>query len=94
MSSLHLPEELEKKVNALAKAQGRTRTDIVKESLNEYIKKHSGDLTPFEMGKDLFGQQGSGVDDRSVNRKQYLAKSLEKKHSKNCLFLKRHNFNF
>jgi hypothetical protein len=38
-------------------------------------------LTPYELGKDLFGKSGSGKGDLSTNRKKYLSQLLKNKHA-------------
>jgi RHH-type transcriptional regulator, rel operon repressor / antitoxin RelB len=81
MISLRLPAELELKINSLARAEGRSRSEIVKKSIAEYVERHATMLTPYELGKDLFGKAGSGKGDLSVNRKAYLKKSLKTKHA-------------
>ncbi len=81
MISLRLPPELEVKINSLARAEGRSRSEIVKESIEEYIERHTAMLTPYELGKDLFGKSGSGKGDLSTNRKKYLSQLLKNKHA-------------
>ena len=79
MISLRLPEELEIKINALARVEGRSRSEIVKQSIAEYIEHHEAQLTPYELGKDLFGKHGSGKGDLSERRKEYLIQKLRSK---------------
>lgn len=81
MISLRLPEDLEVKINALARAEGRSRSEIVKESIAEYIERHGARLSPYELGKDLFGKAGSGKGDLAANRKTYLQDALKAKHA-------------
>jgi RHH-type transcriptional regulator, rel operon repressor / antitoxin RelB len=81
MISLRLPAELEVKINSLARVEGRSRSEIVKESIVEYIERHTEMLTPYELGKDLFGKSGSGKGDLSINRKAHLKNLLKAKHA-------------
>lgn len=71
---------MQRSLDSLAKKQGKTRSDIIKDSLNEYIERH-GHSTPFELGKDLFGL-AAGPDLLSQDRKVILTQQLQKKHEK------------
>ena len=82
MISLRIPAELEKKLNSIARAEGKSRSEIIKESISEYITKHAEIITPFELGKDLFGTVSSGKMNLSKNRKKYLKQKLESKNEK------------
>ncbi|TGM42224.1 ribbon-helix-helix protein, CopG family [Leptospira levettii] len=72
MISLRLPPELERKLDSFAKSEGKSRTEIVKESILQYIKSRGNDKTPYELGSDLFGKYDSGNSDLAQNRKAYL----------------------
>ncbi len=82
MISLRLPPELERKLDSLAKSEGRSRSEIVKESIHEYIENRGKVKSPFELGIDLFGKHNSGLTDLAQNRKEYLRKSLSRKNEK------------
>lgn len=81
MISLRIPEEMEKRLRSLARLEGKSRSEIIKQSIAEYITRREDALTPYELGKDLFGAS-SDREDLSVNRKQYLKESLQAKHEK------------
>lgn len=82
MISLRIPPELEKRLNSIAITEGKSRSEIIKESISEYISKHEANVTPFELGKDLFGTVSSGKTDLSANRKKYLKQRMESKNEK------------
>jgi Arc/MetJ-type ribon-helix-helix transcriptional regulator len=82
MISLRLPPELERKLDSVAKSEGKSRSEIVKDSILEYINKRGKNKTPFELGKDLFGKYNSEFVDLAQNRKKYLAKAIGKKDEK------------
>lgn len=52
MINLRLPPELERKLDTFAGSEGKSRLEIVKESIIEYIKNH-GNIK--KLGEDLFG---------------------------------------
>ncbi len=76
--SLRLPPDLERKLDSFAKAEGKSRTEVVKESILEYIKNRGNVKTPYELGLDLLGKYDSGQTDLAQNRKNYLRKRIEK----------------
>ncbi|MCG6141367.1 ribbon-helix-helix protein, CopG family [Leptospira mtsangambouensis] len=82
MISLRLPPELERKLDSFAKSEGKSRTEIVKDSILEYIKNRGNNKTPFELGLDLFGKHYSENSDLAQNRKVYLHKAIGKKNEK------------
>ncbi|MCW7475469.1 transcriptional regulator [Leptospira levettii] len=79
MISLRLPPELERKLDSFAKSEGKSRTEIVKESILHYIKSRGDNKTPYELGLDLFGKYDSANSDLAQNRKAYLQKAIGKK---------------
>lgn len=82
MISLRIKPELEKKLAFFVKTKGKSRSEIIVESILEYIQNHSTEKTPFELGKDLFGKHSSGQTDLSKNRKKYLKEKITQKHAK------------
>ncbi|TGK79864.1 ribbon-helix-helix protein, CopG family [Leptospira montravelensis] len=82
MISLRLPPELERKLDSFAKSEGKSRTQIVKDSILEYIQNRGNSKTPFELGADLFGKHDSGNADLAQNRKVYLQKTIGMKNEK------------
>lgn len=82
MISLRVKPELEKMLNFFAETKGKSRSEIIIESILEYIQNHSSEKTPYELGKDLFGKYSSGQTDLSQNRKKYLREKISEKHAK------------
>lgn len=85
MISLRLPPDLERKLNSFAKAEGKSRTEVVKESILKYIENRGNTKTPYELGLDLFGKNDSGQTDLAQNRKNYLRDRIEKKNAKRSI---------
>ena len=80
MFSIRLPKELEKKVEELSKKEQVTKSDIVREALQEYIDKREKAEHPYLLGEDLFGKYGSDSGSRSVEYKKIVR---DKIHAKN-----------
>lgn len=81
MFSIRLSDELSEKLKQIADADKKTKTEIVKLAIEKYIGEYEKKLSPYTLGKDLFGKYGSGETDRSVNRKQILKDKLRDKFS-------------
>lgn len=82
MISLRIPEEMEKKLDSVARSEGKSRSEIIKQSISDYLSKKENSLTPYELGKDLFGADSSEKGDLSTNRKKYLKEMIKAKHEK------------
>ena len=80
MVSIRLTPELEEKLNAFSEAKNVTKTDIIKQALQAYFFECE-EISPYELGKDLFGKYGSGHKDFSKNYKKVLKGKLREKHS-------------
>ena len=82
MISLRLPPDIEKKISSVARTVGKTKSQIIKESILEFLEKHEEEMTPFELGKDLFGRFSSEKTDLAENRKNYLKSKMKQKNEK------------
>ncbi len=82
MISLRIKPELERELNFFAETKGKSRSEIIIESILEYIQNHSTEKTPYELGKDLFGKYSSNHNDLSQNRKKYLKEKIIPKNAK------------
>jgi hypothetical protein len=79
MISVRLNEKILKKISTLMEIKQTTRTEVIKQAINEYYERHSQDLGPFELGKDLFGKYGAG-ETLSVGYKKKIKERLNEKH--------------
>lgn len=79
MLNVRLPEEIEKELEGLAQQRKVTKTEIVKEALTEYIKRHGSN--PYEAGKDLFGCDDSTIVDGSTGYKDSYRRHIHEKHT-------------
>ncbi len=81
MSSIRLPPQLEKRLTRVAETTRSSKSKIIREALSRYLDEMDTASTPFDLGKDLFGQVGSGKKDLSANYKRILKEKLSAKHS-------------
>ncbi len=79
MISLRLNSELEILLDRAARKENKTRTDIVRDSIQLYLSRENSAKTPYELGEKYFGKFSSNKKDLSENRKKYLVEYLGKK---------------
>lgn len=81
--TIRLDNELEQQLTRAAAQSGLPKSQIVKQSLREYLAKLTPKKTPYELGIDLFGKgPGSGRGDLSTRRKEYLTESIRAKRAR------------
>ena len=80
--SLRLDRELEQELSRYAKLQGKSKSEFVRSLISAFIMKKPERITPWELGKDVFGCVGSKRGDLSTNRKQLLKDKLNAKHNR------------
>ena len=81
MLSVRLSDDMEKKLSQLAKKTNHSKSDIVKEALNEYIVKVEKKEQPYELGKDLFGKYGSSDGSLSSTYKKKIREKINEKNA-------------
>lgn len=81
MFSIRLPGEMNKRIEILASREQKTKTEIVKEALQEYLDKQEKLENPFELGKDLFGKYGSGAGNLAAEYKKIVRDKIHAKKS-------------
>ncbi len=74
--SLRLDSTLEHKLNTYAKIVGKPKSELIRNLVSEFLEKESGNLTPWELGQKVFGREGSGCGNLSVDRKSILKDKL------------------
>ena len=76
MTTARLPEGTRNKLLILAKVKGKTKSDIIKESLDMYYDREENDLDSFTLGEPLFGKYGSGESDRATTYRERIKRKL------------------
>lgn len=77
--SLRINKDLERQINAAAKARGIPKSELVRECIREQLTNGKPKPTAYELGKDLFGQVGSGRSDLATRRKEMLREIFDEK---------------
>ncbi len=80
MTTVRLNDEIQNKISTLIEIEKTTKSEIIKKAIIEYYEQHSRDISPFELGKDLFGKYGSD-EALSENYKTKMKEKLHEKHT-------------
>ncbi len=79
--TVRLPAEVELKLKSIARIEKKSKTDIIKESLDLYFERINKSKSAFELGKHLFGKYGSEKGNLSMDGEKLLREKLNaKKH--------------
>ncbi len=80
MTTVRLNNEICNKLSTLIEIEKTTKSEIIKKAIIEYYEQHARDMSPFELGKDLFGRYGSD-EALSENYKMKMKEKLHEKHT-------------
>jgi predicted DNA-binding protein len=81
MLTVRLPVQTEEELNDFCERNRITKSQAVKEALAMYMENNRVLASPYELGADLFGQEGSGQKDASTTYKTQLKKMLDEKYT-------------
>ncbi|WCL50642.1 transcriptional regulator [Leptospira sp. GIMC2001] len=79
MISLRFPKDLEEKLTELSLLERKTKTDILKESFLQYLKKKEVSKNAYALGLKYIGKYNSGKADKSINYKAIIKEKLKSK---------------
>lgn len=84
MITLRVDKKLDETLKKTAKAKGLTKSEVVRQSLVEYLSTHS-QSNPHIIGEAVFGKYGSGKGNLSTDSEAILRdKSKRKAKEKQC----------
>ena len=79
ITTARLPAETRNKLLALSKIKRKTKSDIIKESLDMYYEQEEKEMDSFTLGEESFGRYGSGDNDRATTYKNRIKEKLRKR---------------
>jgi predicted DNA-binding protein len=79
ITTARLPVDTRNKLLALSRLKGKTKSDIIKESVDLYYEREENEMDSFTLGEPYFGNYGSGEEDRSVAYKERIKEKLRAK---------------
>lgn len=79
--SLRLDNRLEQALSRYARDRGRSKSEIIRGIIADFVRKKEASQTAYDLGKELFGRKGSGKGNLSSDRKSILKEKLHAKKS-------------
>ena len=79
ITTARLPEETRSKLLVLSKIKGKTKSDIIKESLDMYYEHEENQIDSYTLGEPYFGKYGSGKSDLSTTYKERIRGKIREK---------------
>jgi predicted DNA-binding protein len=76
ITTARLPVETRNKLVTLSRIKNKTKSDIIKESVEMYYAQEEGEIDSFTLGEAFFGNYGSGEDDRATTYRERIKKKL------------------
>ena len=80
--SLRLEDHVQSKIAALAKARGISKSALIRQCLDDFLKSEAETPTAWELGKDLFGCWHSGRGDLSARIKEIAGERIHARRAK------------
>ena len=76
ITTVRLPPETRNKLLALSRSKGKTKSDIIKESLDMYYESEENEIDSYTLGLPYFGKYSSGEGDLSTTYKRRIKEKL------------------
>ena len=76
ITTVRLPAETRNKLIALSRIKNKTKSEIIKESLEMYCEREENEIDSYTLGLRYFGKCGSGEGDLSTTYKQRIKEKL------------------
>jgi predicted DNA-binding protein len=76
ITTVRLPAAARNKLAALSRVKHKTKSDIIKESLDLYYEREETEIDSFTLGESYFGSYGSGETDRAAAYKEPIKEKL------------------
>ena len=76
ITTARLPLETRNKLIVLSRIKKKTKSDIIKESLDMYYEREENEIDSYTLGLPYFGKYGSGEGDLSTTYKERIKEKL------------------
>jgi len=76
ITTARLPPDTRNKLLILSRAKGKTKSDIIKESLDLYYEQEEKEIDSYTLGEKYFGKYHLGEGDLSVTYKERIREKL------------------
>jgi len=81
MTTVRLPMEIEQKLEILSRSTHKSKTDIIKEAIENMFTKEENEKDSYQLGEEYFGRFGSGKGNLSTDYKNLLKDKINAKYS-------------
>jgi predicted DNA-binding protein len=81
ITTVRLPPETRNKLLYLSRIKKKTKSDIIKESLEMYYEQEESHIYSYAVGEPYFGKYGSGESDLSTTYKERLTEIIRAKYN-------------
>jgi hypothetical protein len=81
MTTVRLDSDIEFKLNELSIFTHKSKSEVIKQALEDYFNIHLNPSSPYEIGKYLFGNYGSDSNDNSEKYKSKLKDKINEKYN-------------
>jgi len=79
MTTVRLPDDIEKRLASLSRTKKKTKSELIKEALEQFFHQQGNEKDSYELGKEYFGQYGSGKGNLSVEYKKLIKEKINAK---------------
>jgi len=79
ITTARLPLDTRNKLLVLSRVKNRTKSDIIKESVDMYYEYAENEIDSFTLGEPSFGKYGSGESDRAANYRERVKGKIRAK---------------
>ena len=76
ITTARLPADTRNKLLTLSRVKGKTKSAIIKESVDMYYEREENEIDSFTLGESCFGKYGSGEADRATTYKERIKRKL------------------
>ncbi len=79
MASVRLPLKIEQKLEIISQRKNKTKSDIIREALENYFAANANEKSAYEIGCGYFGKYGSGDGTLSTTYKNKVKNKIKEK---------------
>jgi predicted DNA-binding protein len=79
MTTVRLPLEIEQRLEILSREKHKSKTELIREALENLFHQEESEKDSYELGKELFGKYGSGDGTLSVSYKKKMKEKINGK---------------
>jgi predicted DNA-binding protein len=81
MTTVRLPMEMEQKLEILARKKHKSKTDLIREALENLFFQEESENDSYELGEEYFGKYGSGNGTLSSTYKARIKEKINAKYN-------------